>query len=242
MERLSERFMSRYEDGDLAIWVCPADHEVREFPLDGPEPDRTVCSECGKDYVQRCPNSGCPSRAYHWTDHPTKFHKCREPIPWSWWHDQRAGEWPEHRSKLLGTRKLSDAEKLIKSRTSASPSGLSYQERQDLIAPPSERTPISSNVASETSTRDSPARAQQDDARQTWDGLERKPQTWDELERKSRIDAPISVARKRVRLAGLGRGLSHLGTFTYAVLVVVVGGLILLGIGILLYSQGVRSL
>jgi len=224
MERRSERFMSRYEDNDLAIWVCPEDHEVREFPLEGPEPDRTICSECGKDYVERCPSLGCPSRTYHWSDHGTKFHKCREPIPWSWWHDQRAGEWPEHRSKLRGTRKLSDAEKLIQSMTYRQPAERTPDERKELITPPIEHLPKQEGI--------------------TWDRLEGMGTTLNHLKTTKLVrdvaSSPADV--KPVGFARIRRGIGHMGAFTYLVLVAVVAGVILIWFAIWLYNQGWRSL
>lgn len=142
--------MSTVQDGEIAIWVCPEDHEVKEWPFPGgPPPDREICGECGKDYVKRCPNTECPNPIYHWTDHDTKFHACRTAIPWAFYAEQRPQwDWPAHQSLLVGRTTLSHAERFIQDRyfpvnqvKVEIPKELTPQERQDLIVPPSERLP-----------------------------------------------------------------------------------------------------
>ena len=130
--------MDIVNDADIAIWVCPAAHEVREYlEEDGRRPDRDICSHCGKPYLKRCPNGACPMPTYRWSDYPTRFHHCGEEIPWARDREQRiVWEWPENHSALIGTKKLSAVEKVIKSRFSAPRADDSQLSEPPTVAPP----------------------------------------------------------------------------------------------------------
>jgi len=132
--------MPLLRDEDVAIWVCPhgTTSDVIEYKAQGPLPNAKVCGAHGEAYLRRCPNSECSSPVYHPSDLDENFHKpCGATIPWA---EPRRSYSDLFGYEPLNSRLIGTGSYLGTVKPAIVPE-LTAQERQDLIAPPSERLP-----------------------------------------------------------------------------------------------------